>query len=34
MAWLSEGVPTDELEIATHKIEEKEVAVERQLSFV
>jgi hypothetical protein len=33
MAWVSEGVPTDGLDIAIHKIEEKEVAVERQLCF-
>jgi hypothetical protein len=34
MAWLSEGAPTNELNIAIYKIEEKEVAVERQLFFV
>jgi hypothetical protein len=34
MAWLLEGGPTDELEIAVFEIQEKEVAVERQLSFV
>jgi hypothetical protein len=34
MAWLPEGAPTDELDIAVYKIQEKEMAVERQLSFV
>jgi hypothetical protein len=34
MTWLSEGAPTDVLDIAIHKVEEKEVGVERQLSFV
>jgi hypothetical protein len=34
MTWLSEGAPADVLDIAIHKVEEKEVAAERQLSFV